>query len=397
MNPGPPAFRQPLRLPAGSVPRLASYQARRRPLGGFHTHSFSTFPRVLLTFLLGESIPVTERRGLGAVEYVVKAFTHPILTTPVNTVAIHVEDALLVFDAGPYPDSVQKTVEELGLRGGRDYRRIVVMLTHYHWDHSMGISGAPGWAEVCASPATIEFLSSIDRVASVYLSIASLIAGMVAGDAMTAFTNVFKSMYDAVSKAANRVKPLETCTAPGVVNHIPCPGHTPCHTCYLVGSGNAKLLVAGDTVLEKENPPVLDIKAYLESLEKITIAEWSTLIPGHGQPLDRRKGLDRVAGIAKAKHSRLKRVIETIIREKEIKVAKLIVEAYKSQPTSPLELFTRAYSLHGYLEPFVEKGYIEIMRRDRETLVKAADLEGISTTMNEIESIAERIINSREP
>lgn len=96
------------------------------------------------------------------------------------------------------------------------------------------------------------------------------------------------------------------------------PGHEEAHVVFHhVDSG---VLVVGDTVLAKITPhigwqlePEDPLGQFLDSLEKVAKLEPSLVLPGHGRPFE--KGAERARAIASHHSLRLRRCVETIIRD----------------------------------------------------------------------------------
>ena len=106
------------------------------------------------------------------------------------------------------------------------------------------------------------------------------------------------------------------------------PGHASNHLCYRHAETN--WLVTGDQVIDGStvviNPPDGDMKAYVDSLERIKLLGCEALLPGHG---------DRIDDPAK--------VIDWIIGHRMAREAKVLAALTANPDTTPGELVPNVY------------------------------------------------------
>ncbi len=170
----------------------------------------------------------------------------PLTLTGTNTYLVG--EPAYVIDPGPAEEAhLERVLEAAERRGGI----AGIALTHRHLDHAEGVpflrerSSAPVAAGPMppSEPGTFEEPGARDLSADVEL------------------------------RDAQRFGPLEA---------IETPGHSPDHVCLLAGD----VLFCGDTVLGEGSvfiPPGRDaLRAYLDSLRKLTALTVSALCPGHG-------------------------------------------------------------------------------------------------------------------
>ena len=273
---------------------------------------------------------------------------HPVLSVPENTVVMDVGGERLVVDPGPLDDG---TVASLCRAG-----RVTVLVTHWHWDHvlSAGRLAERCRAAVYAPREALEVLSNPPRVLE-WVERVLAVAG-AAADEFGALGRVLEDLYRRASASAGAARPLEELGLE-LVRAVPCPGHVEGHTCYLVGG----VLAAGDAVTTPTTPAVADLDAYLETLSRIARLRWRLLVPGHGEPLDRDRGLEVLESIRRRKIRRLLKLLSVLIERGSLTSRDAVKEVY-GEPASPAELFVRAYSMLGYITYLERRGLVVVER-----------------------------------
>ncbi len=318
------------------------------------------------------------------VSYEVYSFPHPILSTPVNIVVLGTGRGVVVVDTGPSPFSLKEVVD----RQEPD----LVLLTHYHWDHSFGLVGLTRSIPVCAASTTIEYLSSVKRIEELTRSIVVLAGG--GEEEVRMFRQIFGSMYAEISRAASRLLRLEECShllSSNGMEYFSCPGHTFCHVCYLARADEERVVVVGDNVLEGESPPILDVINYLESLLRLCEKEWDILVPGHGKPMERDRACRVVVGIATRKYQRLQRLVEILLERGRADSLSLLHGVYGSGAASPVEYFARAYSLYGYLHSLAEEGAVALIEEEGPVEVVLRNSSRAGVVLRRAEELVEEI------
>ena len=222
-----------------------------------------------------------------------------------------------------------------------------VLVTHYHWDHSYGIALSPG-LRVCMSSGTMRVLESggyRDRLARIAEAM-----GLDPGEALAhPLVRGFTSMYDEARRSLERheVYTLDECppVARGVVDAIPCPGHTDDHTCYRIGGA----LFAGDSYLEGATPLTSNAAKFISSMARLLATRWETLYPGHGDPRDRAEASTRIREMALHKLSRLLEAADAAAAGID-DPASLAERIYGGLPGSPLDSYLLVSNAAGYME-----------------------------------------------
>lgn len=103
------------------------------------------------------------------------------------------------------------------------------------------------------------------------------------------------------------------------IEALAAPGHTPGHLVYLAEAGDARVLVAGDTVLgkdylEKTPLPYHTSTLWLEgSLNRIKVLDIDALIPGHGEVAIGKREARRLVEANLAKIESMLRLVESVL------------------------------------------------------------------------------------
>ncbi len=271
------------------------------------------------------------------------------LPDPANYYILEEGATLVLIDAGPRPldEDLSSRVEG-------------VLLTHWHWDHTLGLAGLRG-KTVCASRGTLEMLSSEERILESMLRPAHAM-GLRGDDGMGLFQAMlgrYRSIVGGLSR--NRVYEWSECPLLETigVRVFPCPGHTLDHSCIVAGD----TLFAGDTVTHPTPPTVIHYARYVESLAMLLgDPSWHRLAPGHGKILDRGEASSYLAGVLSRKNARLARVALSL-GEEWTSFNDILRRVYGVEPG--VEAYVAARTLIGYLNALEEAGLVEVDRTSR--------------------------------
>ena len=253
------------------------------------------------------------RRGV----HIFPLFTHTLPPADRTNCVIIGERELWVIDPGAIDPAEQARLEEqlqsMCVIGGRVAG---VLLTHGHRDHvgSVGFLkeryGMPVWAHAGVA-AQLEV--PVDRT-------------LEDGD-----------VFDVGEGGAWRVRVLHT------------PGHDPNHCCFLEETTHT--LMVGDMVA---NPGTIvispelggDMTVYLEQLERLAEVRFNYVIPGHGMPLGRDAGVEKIRGLIAhrlQREAKIKAALDTGHRSMQA----LLEQAYDDTPKEIWPLATQ--QLHAHL------------------------------------------------
>ena len=286
-------------------------------------------------------------RGLGIIVNRRESWRFP-LTTPANYYNIFINNIKLLIDSGTEP---LKNIEAN-----------LVLLTHWHWDHTAGIVGLKNKV-ICASEQTINILSSIDNVMDRVLTPLRAMGIDPYGTNMNSsimkeFFNKIKYIYINIINAMNRneVYDFQKCPLP---NNLPiefqaCPGHTLDHYCIRIGD----YIFVGDNATIGESPTTIDYQAYLSTVLRILGGRWQYLGPGHGPLQDRSNATIYFNNIIMRKNKRLLLVAANL--QEELSFNDLLYRVYRLSPTP--QAYVPARTLIGYLRALEEAELAEIDR-----------------------------------
>jgi len=268
------------------------------------------------------------------------------LTTPANYYIVSVNNIRLLIDSGTEP-----------LKGNEaDY----ILLTHWHWDHTAGITGLRDKI-ICASHQTISTLSSIDNVMERVLTPLRAMGinphkSNVNESIMKEFFEEIRHIYLNIINAmnTNEVYEFQECPLPSSlpIEFQPCPGHTLDHYCIRLGD----YIFVGDNATIGESPTTIDYQAYLSTVLQILGGKWEYLGPGHGSLQDRSNATNYFNSIIKRKNKRLILVAASL--QGELSFNELLYKVYRLPPTP--QAYVPARTLIGYLRALEEAGIVEI-------------------------------------
>jgi len=226
------------------IPAVARAPLTNRQVAGFYRLRVGAFE---VTALLDGHLPLGHDMFTGATQeraarLQFESFLPPgPVATPVNAYAVNTGERLILIDTGtatvmgPGLGLVPANLQAAGI----DPAQVdMVVLTHLHPDHANGLVGQGGAslfpnAEVLVASAELAFWRDDAVMAQ-------------APEQARAF---FQMARAAIAPYAARLRPITPGgeIAPGIVT-VPLPGHTPGHLGVRIVSGDAQLLVWGDTV-----------------------------------------------------------------------------------------------------------------------------------------------------
>ena len=260
------------------------------------------------------------------------------LTEPVNSYFI--PDLNLLIDAGiEYPRVEARTI----------------YITHWHWDHVLGLVGAPEDIVVCMSRATLDVLKTRryeERVRSVLEA-----GGVKLGELEKVFLEEMRRRYERVVDALGRldVRILdEDCPLREHVGVLDCPGHSVDHVCYIIGG----YAFVGDTILPGSRSTIIDFRSHRESIMRLMLRnDWRVLMPGHGPSLRREEIFNIINNYVNSRCSRVFRVLAEIARGAN-DIGTLLRRVYGLEPS--LASFVAIRTIIGYLAELEAEGIVRV-------------------------------------
>ena len=124
------------------------------------------------------------------------------------------------------------------------------------------------------------------------------------------------------------------------------PGHASNHLCYLHAATN--WLVTGDHVIDGStvviDPPDGDMKAYIESLERLQGLGVSALLPGHGDRIDDPERV--IDWIIAHRLEREAKVLDAVVANPELATPGLVPHVYRDVPPALYGLAERSLLAH---------------------------------------------------
>lgn len=271
------------------------------------------------------------------------------LPDPANYYIIELNERLVLVDAGPRP-----LEESLASRAAG------ALITHWHWDHTLGLQGLRN-KTICASRETLDMLSSEERILDSMLRPAHAMG--LRGDGNLGLFEAMLGRYRSIINALSRNKAYTWDECPLLdeigARVIPCPGHTMDHSCIIA----AGTLFAGDTVTHPTPPTTIHYTHYVKSIVRLMgEAAWDRLAPGHGSVLERREAAEYLAGVLARKNSRLARIALSLGGEWAT-FNDILRRVYNIEPG--VEAYVAARTLIGYLQALEDAGLVEVDRDSR--------------------------------
>ncbi len=270
------------------------------------------------------------------------------LAVPVNHYLLDTGRYVIQIDAGAVPLS------------GKDHKPDYILLTHWHWDHTYGITGMKG-LNICINKESFKLLHPsgvLDRMREIVAGV----EGLEAWSSLEPQTRVFIERYQAILnslKEDHNVFWMSDCPpiVEGIIDYFECPGHSPDHVCFLYRDA----LFVGDNMAPGWNVTLIDPMAYMDTLFKImSISSWATVYPGHGDPLKRDEAAEYASRTMKSKIKRMCRVLSSI--EKNSTLDMLVDKVYGEGMTGVLR-YVAARSLTGYLNNLENMGVVEVDKK----------------------------------
>lgn len=263
----------------------------------------------------------------------VERFSHPLLPEPVNRYRVELGGETVYIDAG--------------LDAPRDGG--VVVVTHHHWDHTLGLARARG-LRVCMDPGTRRLIDPEAAMESVRIVLEAAGYGSLA-ELARPYTVQYGEIRDALD--LHEVYSLSDCPAP--VEAVPCPGHSGDHHCILVSGA----VFLGDNYVPYTSSTTLTSpREYMDSMLRILGMEWSTAYPGHGEPGSRR---DFVLWLSRVLERKMARIAQaaSLVRG-VVGLDRLLHAMYPGAEGATL--FLAARNLVGYVRALEE---LDVVRVDR--------------------------------
>ena len=271
---------------------------------------------------------------------VIKALEMP-LDEPVNSYVIR--DLGIMVDAGIDPPD-----------DGYDY----VYITHWHWDHVMGIYKLKG-KTICMGPTTYDILQN--RKFAERFNTVLRAGGIQLSDVERAFISEMESRYKKALEGLkhNHVYTLDECphVETGEVTPLECPGHSIDHVCYFIGD----YVFTGDTILPSKRTTIIDFRAHRESVISVLARDWRIMYPGHGDLLNRYAAEEVARAYVVNRCSRAYRVLGELARSGgELGIDELLRSIYGVEPS--LASFVALRTLIGYIKELEDEGIVSVDR-----------------------------------
>ncbi len=222
-------------------------------------------------------------------------------------------DEIAIIDPGPDTD---QHLDAIAGCGGDRIRWI--LLTHTHPDHAPGAAALKKrtGAEICA-------FDDRDGVP----------------------VDRFLADDDTIEATEFRMRAIHT------------PGHASNHLCYLLEE--ERTLFSGDHIMDGSTvviaPPDGDMRAYLESLEKVRIKRLRAIAPGHGHLIT--DPFERIDAYIEHRLAREAQILETLTAAGTASIDELVADIY---PDLIEELVPRAaQSVHAHLRKLADDGMVK--------------------------------------
>jgi len=279
------------------------------------------------------------------------------LTTPVNHYLIKVNNKIILVDAGAEPLT--------------NVNPDIILLTHWHWDHTRGLTGLTD-KTICAGEETLEILSSIDNIMNrVLLPLKAMGIDLDSENPnmIKEFFNKIRELYKEIVEALQRNKTLVVPECKDVVNlnieAFHCPGHTEDHYCYKISN----YVFVGDNATIGESPTTIDHNDYLNTILNILGRNWSYLAPGHGLMLERLEALKYFSSIINRKNKRLLLTLSIVASMGETTLNQLLEKVYRVKPEP--QSYVPARTLIGYLSTLERFGLVKIVKSTSPWIVRS--------------------------
>ena len=268
-----------------------------------------------------------------------------LLDRPANSYLVEVDGITIVVDGGV----------EGRLLGRAD----AVLLTHWHWDHVLGIARSGYRGPVCASKRTLDYLTGRYPAMEGARAISNAFSVMPAGVALIAkrLLAIVDEVRDFFKYRAD-ARDLDECDVirNGLVEYLECPGHSDDHTCYKVED----VVFVGDHANPGSGLSILSLTSYVRSsLELLSDGGWRVAMPGHGDPLSRSELASYMEAQVRSKVRRVAELYRLLSKEWQ-PLENLLPKLYEGASLDSLLAYVSARSLLGYALTLVELGLAEL-------------------------------------
>ena len=242
-----------------------------------------------------------------------------------------------------------------------------VLVTHWHWDHVMGLAGSRG-LNVCMSKKTYNIIIKYYKS---YFN--EILRAMGLEDDREALTvaDIFNTRYETVAEALERSHNVHFLEEPcNIVEKlgiktIECPGHSRDHVCYIIGDE----LFSGDTILPNTRPTIIDFREYRQSILRVLLEKWSNIRPGHGGPIRREEAFIPLLRSTIERCNRSYIILLIVAKKGRVTLDSLLRDVYGVDPS--IASFVQARTLVGYLTELEKSGVIKIDKRESPWIIKS--------------------------
>ena len=242
----------------------------------------------------------------------------------------------------------------------------IVVLTHYHWDHSGGLVAlaerGPRDLRVCASRETIEILAKPQRIFD-RLKMVGAAIGLEASEGELQLAKIMEDRYARISEAASQLglEEVDSCLEeiPGA-SWTYCRGHSGDHICVEV----ANHVFVGDNIIGSPNVTLSDAYRYFEEMTLLlSRATFTRVHPGHGPSDIGRDDMARlIVETMRRKRKRLARVVAAAASSSGWTSLRVVFNRVYPDLPSPLLAWVAARSLLGYVEALERDGVVDVDR-----------------------------------
>jgi glyoxylase-like metal-dependent hydrolase (beta-lactamase superfamily II) len=280
------------------------------------------------------------------------------LDRPANSYLVITSKYSLLIDGGssPIPDLKSYDI---------DY----VLLTHWHWDHVLGLVRSDLDAVICASSRTINYIS---KELPTYEGFQALKNAF--GAVPTEFEAVAqKSLGNTVtvlehfSKRRDQLVDIKSCDPArlGYVSVVECPGHSDDHVCYIVGEH----AFVGDSINPGEGLTLLSVPDYMSSMLKLfAIDNWHVAHPGHGPEVTRERAAQWLSELFRSKIEKMAKLASSL--DGQWRPLKDYLDVLYPE-ASPVIRWIGARSLLGYAISLQQLGVAELKTDGSPWLIRA--------------------------
>ncbi len=240
-----------------------------------------------------------------------------------------------------------------------------LILTHWHWDHAMGLVGLAGKVtNLYMARKTLEILSG-DGFERCFTRVIEA-AGLPLNEKVIFIKNIFLNRYNKIKNILYKYN-IYSINKLKHVNVIECPGHTVDHICIAF----RRAVFTGDTVLPNTRPTIIDALEHRRSLIRLLGIGWETAFPGHGSPMGRREVSDYANQLIDYRIKKLINIINIIYLKNKIKFDELLKHVYNITPS--IEYFVQIRTLIGYITELEKYNIIYVNREEKPWAVEISE------------------------